>query len=123
MYEDVNDGTVDFVRSVRELIFQQREAVDRCNHGEVRCLGNQLKMLLPSLIRVIKTCKVMKCSHAEEIIGLVKEIRELQHDSTEKMIRERDRLAVMLQDIRKGRRMLDKYHTDNSVKQVFEMQG
>ena len=123
MYKDIDDGSVDFVRTMHELFRQQGEAVEGCRYSTIRHLGNQLKRLLPSLTRIIKACKGDESSRAKEIIALAHEIRELQRDSTGKMIRERDRLARMLHDIKKGRMMLVKYRADNSVKQIFEMQG
>lgn len=123
MHNDFDNGTVDFVHAIHEMFLQQKDALIRRDHAAARHIGNRIKRLLPSLIRIIKVSRELSNSHAIEIMTLAHQIRDMHRESTENMIMEKDRLARELYNIRKGRRMLVNYRTDSSVKQIFEMQG
>lgn len=117
------DGVVGFARSQHELAKQQAEAINCDDLVKARVIGNQIKRLMPAFVRLIRVCKQgeIEAGMADEVLGIAREIRQIQISSTEKLTVSKLKLGKLIKEIRNGRRLINRYSTGRTARPIFEM--
>ncbi len=120
-------GTLDFIRFQLEIFHVQSDAIKRGDLVAAKTAGNQLSKSLPGLIQLVnhsrnggKVSEIEK----EDIERMVSEMKTLQKSSTESLNLRKDNLAQLLNEFRKGRKLLNRYSSGRkSGSKLFDMVG
>ncbi|MFH0766375.1 MAG: hypothetical protein V2A61_08145 [Calditrichota bacterium] len=114
-----------FARTQLDLVQRQAEAVNKNEFSLARSLTLQLRRSLPVLAKLVQDYQSTsrRDETAREVFALAIQTKDVHEGTLNRLTANRDRLARLLKELRRGQQLVTQYHSGFGNYSFFDING